>query len=290
MCLREVRRFFKPLCDSKNTIPRQCPFLQIKTCCCTFVKIFVVLCLTSLKCPSSNFFSHTQSPWEREAMLLQQDQTYGSRTYIRMHKKDDGVTSWKRYKTIFFRLLDKSMPILLLAVTLILQKHVDSRKKDVKKKQNIKLNSKLSPNNRMDSTWPEPPKIEISNNILKKCVDTKRVVFVDYVPLRVMRSDPRSTMTLLVSPTSYTATLVVSWVAVCMLLTDCERSADFSSIALLDSLRSSKVIFCVTSNKLAASRSILSIKCACYFVFWTHKSVSCVQRMWKHTNNRLNVR
>ncbi len=28
----------------------------------TLVKILVVLCLTSLKCPSLNFFSHTQSP------------------------------------------------------------------------------------------------------------------------------------------------------------------------------------------------------------------------------------
>lgn len=44
-------------------------------------------------------------------------------------------------------------------------------------------------------------------------------------------------------PTSYTATLVVSWEDVCMLLTECERSADFSSRPLLDSLRSSNVIF-----------------------------------------------
>lgn len=43
--------------------------------------------------------------------------------------------------------------------------------------------------------------------------------------------------------TSYTATLVVSWEAVCMLLTECGRSTDFSSRPLLDSLRSSKVIF-----------------------------------------------
>lgn len=31
----------------------------------TFVKILVELCFTSLNCPSSNFFSHTQSPWKR---------------------------------------------------------------------------------------------------------------------------------------------------------------------------------------------------------------------------------
>lgn len=43
--------------------------------------------------------------------------------------------------------------------------------------------------------------------------------------------------------TSYTATLVVSWEAVWMLLTECEWSADFSSRPLLDSLRSSNVIF-----------------------------------------------
>lgn len=43
--------------------------------------------------------------------------------------------------------------------------------------------------------------------------------------------------------TSYTATLVVSWDAVCMLLTECGRSTDFSSRPLLDSLRSSKVSF-----------------------------------------------
>lgn len=39
-------------------------FLQQETCFCTFVKILVVLCFTSLKCPSWNFFSHTQSPWK----------------------------------------------------------------------------------------------------------------------------------------------------------------------------------------------------------------------------------
>ena len=47
--------------------------------------------------------------------------------------------------------------------------------------------------------------------------------------------------------TSYTATLVVSWVVVRMLLTECDRSFDLvllSSIALLDSLKSSRVIFC----------------------------------------------
>lgn len=40
-------------------------FLQQKTCLCTFVKILLVLCFTSLKCPSWNFFSHTQSPWKK---------------------------------------------------------------------------------------------------------------------------------------------------------------------------------------------------------------------------------
>lgn len=59
-------------------------------------------------------------------------------------------------------------------------------------------------------------------------------------------------------PTSYTATLEVSWVAVCMLFTEWERSADFSSTALLDSLRSSKVIFCVKPDKRPVEVKIFS--------------------------------
>lgn len=44
-------------------------FTQLNKGFCTFVKILVVLCFTSLNCPSSNFFSHTQSPWKRHHVV-----------------------------------------------------------------------------------------------------------------------------------------------------------------------------------------------------------------------------
>lgn len=40
-------------------------YTEQKTYFSTFVKILVVLCFTSLKWPSWNFFNHTQSPWKR---------------------------------------------------------------------------------------------------------------------------------------------------------------------------------------------------------------------------------
>lgn len=45
-------------------------FTQLNKGFCTFVKILVVLCFTSLNCPSSNFFSHTQSPWKRHHVVI----------------------------------------------------------------------------------------------------------------------------------------------------------------------------------------------------------------------------